>query len=149
MKPITISACRDVRNIVFRAQVFVNYYTTLRSQQELNNDIPHCIFRQQFWHSVYQLVNAKRVTTSTNIPPNMMTVWYVFQSQYNSIVYHQQIAEGTSQWLAEACTELATSYHNSIMEHFESRLLSSLYYCLQNTFMVRDGYKNCIFSSKK
>ena len=110
LKPIIISACRDVRNIVFRAQIFVNYYITLRSQQELDNDIPHCIFQQQFWYSVCQLVNAKRVTTSTNIPPNMLAVWNVFQSQYSSIVYHQQIAGGTSQCLAEACTELATSY---------------------------------------
>lgn len=145
LKPIIISACRDVRNIVFRAQIFTNYYITLRSQQELNNDIPHCIFRQQFWYSVCQLVNAKRVTTSTNMPPNMVAVWNVFQSQYNSIVYHQQIAGGTSQCLAEACTELATSYHNNMVEHFESRLLYFLYYRLQNIFMVSDGYKNCIF----
>ncbi|KAL4213962.1 hypothetical protein AB4K20DRAFT_1966716 [Rhizopus microsporus] len=123
LKPIIISACRDVRNIVFRAQIFVNYYITLRSQQELDNDIPHCIFRQQFWYSVCQLVNAKRVTASIDMPPNMMAAWNVFQSQYSSIVYHQQIAGGTSQCLAEACTELATSYHNSMVEHFESRLL--------------------------
>ncbi|CEG83563.1 hypothetical protein RMATCC62417_17464 [Rhizopus microsporus] len=125
----------DVRNTLFRAQVFVNYYITLYSQQELNNDIPHCIFRQQFWYSVCQLVNAKRVTASINTPPNMMAVWNVFQSQYSSIVHHQQIAGGILQCLAEACTELATSYHNNMVEHFESRLLSFLYYRLQNIFM--------------
>ncbi|KAL4215518.1 hypothetical protein AB4K20DRAFT_1964279 [Rhizopus microsporus] len=103
LKPIIVSACRDVRNI-----------------QKLNNDIPHCIFRQQFWYFVCQLVNAKRVTTSTNIPPNMLAVW-------------------------NACTELATSYHNNMVEHFESRLLSFLYYRLQNIFMVSDRYRNRIF----
>ncbi|CAO3664620.1 unnamed protein product [Rhizopus microsporus] len=118
--------------------MFVNYYITLRSQQKLNNDIPHCIFRQQFWYFVCQLVNAKRVTTSTNIPPNMLAVWNVFQSQYIFIVYHQQIAEEALQCLAEACTELATSYHNNMVEHFESRLLSFLYYRLQNIFMSMD-----------
>ncbi|ORE12602.1 hypothetical protein BCV71DRAFT_280612, partial [Rhizopus microsporus] len=116
LKPIIISACRDVRNIVFRAQIFVNYYITLRSQQELDNDIPHCIFRQQFWYSVCQLVNAKRVTTSTNIPLNMMAVW---------------------------------NLSNNMVEHFESRLLSSLYHRLQSIFMVSDVYKKCIFFSEK
>ncbi|ORE09939.1 hypothetical protein BCV72DRAFT_317497, partial [Rhizopus microsporus var. microsporus] len=94
LKPIIASACRNVRNIVFRTQIFVNYYITLRSQQEFNNDIPHCIFRQQFWYSV---------------------------------LYHQQIAGGTSQCLVEACRQLATSYHNNMVEHFESCLLSFLF----------------------
>ena len=78
-----------------------------------------------------------------------MAVCNAFQSQYNSIVYHQQIAGGTSQCLTETCTELATSYHNNMVEHFESRLLSFLYYRLQNIFMASDGYKKCIFFPKK
>ncbi|ORE07449.1 hypothetical protein BCV72DRAFT_326638 [Rhizopus microsporus var. microsporus] len=84
------------------------------------------------------MVNAKEITISTHMPPNMVAVWNVFQSQYNSIVYHQQIAGGTSRCLAKACTELVTSYHNNMVGHFESRLLSFLYYRLKNIFMSMD-----------
>ena len=136
LKPVIVSACRDVRNIGFRAQIFVNYYVTLRSQQTEENDIPHCIFQRNFWYTVCQLVNAKRVTLSTNLPPNMNAVWDAFRSVYPSIVYNKVLAPGTSQCLAEACNELATSYQNSIVEGFEERLLNFLYYRLQHIFMV-------------
>ncbi|CAO3687040.1 unnamed protein product [Rhizopus stolonifer] len=129
-----IVASREVRNIVFRAQIFTNYYITLRSQQPDNNDISHCIFRQQFWYSVCQLVNSRRVTTSTNLAPNMIAVWNAFKPSFNSIVYDQTLL----QFLAKACTELVTSYQSNMMEYFESRLLNFLYYRLQNIFMSMD-----------
>lgn len=135
-----VTASRDVRSIIYRAQIFTNYYIMLLSEQPYNNDTPHSIFRQQFWYSVCQLVNSRRVTTSTNLPPNMITVWNVFKSSYNSIVYDQTLSSGTSQCLSEACTELATNYQNNIVEHFESRLTYFLYYRLQNIFMVSNEY---------
>ncbi|KAL0073304.1 hypothetical protein J3Q64DRAFT_1704579 [Phycomyces blakesleeanus] len=58
LKPAIISASRDTTEIVFRAKIFVNYYITLRSQQLQNNDISHCIFTQQFWYSVCQMIEA-------------------------------------------------------------------------------------------
>lgn len=143
LKSKIIAASRDVRNITVRAQIFANYFITLRSQQADDNSIPHCIFTQQFWYSVCQLVSGRRVTNSASWPTNMTRVWDAFRSFYNNIVYRQQIASGTSQCLAEACTQLATSYQNNIVEHFESRLLNFLYYRLQNIFMVNNRY--CIY----
>lgn len=140
LKSRIVAACADVRNIVYRAQIFTNYYITLRSQQPDNNDIPHCIFRMQYWYSLCQLVNSQRVTTSTNLAPNMIEVWNVFKSFYPSIVFHQTLASGTWQCIAEASTELATAYQNNMVEHFESRLTRFLYYRLQNMFMVSNIY---------
>ena len=48
LKSIVVFACRDVRNTVLRAQIFINYYIMFRSQQELNNDVPHYIFDHNF-----------------------------------------------------------------------------------------------------
>ncbi|KAI7904277.1 uncharacterized protein BX663DRAFT_431850, partial [Cokeromyces recurvatus] len=136
LKPVIIPACRDVRDIIFRAQIFVNYYVTLQSQQIEENDISHCIFQRNYWYTVCQLVNAKRVTLSTNLSPNMNAVWDAFMPVYPSIVYNKALAAGNSQCLAEACNKLATSKQSSIIEHFEEHLLNFLYYHLQHIFMA-------------
>jgi hypothetical protein len=81
-------------------------------------------------------VNAKRVTSSTNIPSDILVVWDRFRSAHRAIVYDKIIGGGASQCIAEACTELATSYQNNIVENFEERLLKYLYCKLQNIFMV-------------
>ncbi|KAI9267254.1 hypothetical protein EDC94DRAFT_515544, partial [Helicostylum pulchrum] len=136
LKPAAVFASRDIHEIVFRTQIFVNYYITRRSQQPQDNDIPHCIFRQQFWYSVCQMINSKRVTASTNIPANMLAIWDTFRSEHTNIVYDKTMEAGASQCLSEACTELATSYQNNVVENFEARLLNYIYYLLQNTFNV-------------
>ncbi|KAI9250798.1 hypothetical protein EDC94DRAFT_526896, partial [Helicostylum pulchrum] len=132
LKPATVSASRDIHEIVFRAQIFINYYITRRSQRPQDNDIPHCIFRQEFWYSVCQMINSKRATTSTNIPADMLEIWDIFRSEHTNIVYDKTMEVGDSQCLSEACTELATSYQNNVVENFGARL----YYLLQNTFYV-------------
>ncbi|KAI9275007.1 hypothetical protein EDC94DRAFT_509409, partial [Helicostylum pulchrum] len=109
LKAFAISSSRDVREIVFRAQLFVNYYIARRSNQQENNDLPRCIFRQQFWYSI---------------------------SQHRTIMYNAVLRPGSSQCLTEACTELATSYHNHIVENFETRVIKFLTYKLQITFVV-------------
>lgn len=133
-KSATISASRDIREIIYRAKLFVNYYVSFRSEQ--GNDIPHCIFKQQFWYSVCQLINAKRITTSTNMPADILSVWGPFKTDHGDIVFKKKLQAGASQCLAEACTELATSYQNCIVETFEDRLLRYFYYRLQNIFVV-------------
>lgn len=79
-KSAAVSVSKDVREIVFRAKLFVNYYVPPRSERQ-NGDIPHCIFKQQFWCSICQLVNAKRITNNNNIPNDLLGVWDSFWAE--------------------------------------------------------------------
>ncbi|GAA5794871.1 hypothetical protein HPULCUR_000219 [Helicostylum pulchrum] len=123
LKAFAISSSRDVREIVFRAQLFVNYYIVRRSNQQENNDLPRCIFRQQFCN---------------NLPSDMLSVWDLFKAQHRTIMYNAVLRPGSSQCLTKACTELATSYHNRIVENFETRVIKFLTYKLQITFVNMD-----------
>ncbi|KAL0076475.1 hypothetical protein F4703DRAFT_1797935 [Phycomyces blakesleeanus] len=87
LESATFSVRKDTRDIVFRAKIFGNYYITLCSQQLQNNDIPHCIFTQHVWYSVCQMGNAKRVTSTINIPSDKLTVWNRLSSSYRAIAY--------------------------------------------------------------
>jgi len=87
------------------------------------------------------MVNAKRVTSSTNIPSDILVVWNRFRSTHRTIVYEKKIEGGASQCIAEVCTEIATGYQNNIVENFEAHLLKYLYYQLQNIFKVKQKYK--------
>jgi hypothetical protein len=82
------------------------------------------------------MINANRVTSGTNIPEDMLAAWDTFRVQHRTISYHKTLEAGTSQCLAEACTELATCYQNNVVENFEAHLLKFLVYQLQHTFTV-------------
>ncbi|KAG2231611.1 hypothetical protein INT48_006697 [Thamnidium elegans] len=83
LKAFIISFSRDVSEIVFRAQLFVNYYIAHRSNQPENNDVPRCVLRQQFWYSICQMVNGKRVTQRASLLSDMLSVCDSFKAQHN------------------------------------------------------------------
>ncbi|KAI9260906.1 hypothetical protein EDC94DRAFT_673704, partial [Helicostylum pulchrum] len=124
--------------IVSRAQLLVNYYIAHRSNQQENNDLPHCIFRQQLRYSICQMVNGKRVTQSSNLPSDMLSVWNSSKAQHRTTMYNAVLKPRSLQCLTEACTELATSCHNHIVENFEIRVIKFLTYKLQITFVNMD-----------
>ncbi|KAG2191249.1 hypothetical protein INT46_011508 [Mucor plumbeus] len=68
LKDRILSASEDVRQLLFRAQMFVNYFIILHS----NENISGCNYRQFFWYSICQLVNNRRVKNSNVIPPGML-----------------------------------------------------------------------------
>lgn len=53
LKPAILSASNDLRNMIFRAQIFVNYYIILFSHEMEGIDIPYCIFERNFWYSIF------------------------------------------------------------------------------------------------
>ncbi|GAA5803229.1 hypothetical protein HPULCUR_008706 [Helicostylum pulchrum] len=128
-------------SVLSRALLFANYYIAHRSNQQENNDLPRCIFRQQFWYSIRQMVNGKRVIQSNNLPSDMLSVWDSFKAQHRTIMYNAALKPGLSQCLTEACTELATSYQNHTVENFETRVIKFLTYKLPITFVV-SSHKN-------
>ncbi|KAI9247915.1 hypothetical protein EDC94DRAFT_589625 [Helicostylum pulchrum] len=91
---------------------------------------------QQFWYSIRQMVNGKRVIQSNNLPSDMLSVWDSFKAQHRTIMYNAVLKPGLLQCLTEACTELATSYQNHTVENFETRVIKFLTYKLPITFVV-------------
>ena len=92
LKNRILSASEDARQLLFRAQMFVNYFIILHS----NENVPGCIYRQPFWYSICQLVNNRRVTNSNMIPPGMLDVWNNFRRQHPTILYKVGLASGNS-----------------------------------------------------
>jgi hypothetical protein len=92
---------------------------------------------QNFWSSVCHLVtgNEKKVQ-GKHVPDDM--VWYFkgFKKIYPSIIYRTSLIKGLPDALAEGCKELGTIYTDMIVENFERRLLSFLFYILQTRFVV-------------
>ncbi|GAA5816932.1 hypothetical protein MFLAVUS_010467 [Mucor flavus] len=111
-----IKACSTVRHLVFRAKLFVNYYVL---ENHALIGAPKVIFSQNFWYSIIQMVNGKRPINSVSLPQQLLSSFDQFKSQC----------------VTEACTELATSYTNNIVENFENHLLYFLRYKLQDLFM--------------
>ncbi|KAI9018615.1 hypothetical protein CLU79DRAFT_795567 [Phycomyces nitens] len=109
LKSSVIKACSTVRHLVFRAKLFVNYYVL---EKHALIGAPKAIFTQNFWYRIIQM------------------------RQHKSILYTEKLLPGISQCLTEACTELATSYTNNIVENFKNHLLYFLRYKLQDLFMV-------------
>ncbi|KAI8057480.1 hypothetical protein BDF21DRAFT_403646 [Thamnidium elegans] len=101
LKAFIISFSRDVSEIVFRAQLFVNYYIAHRSNQPENNDVPRCVLRQQFWYSICQMVNGKRVTQRASLLSDMLSL-----NITRTIVYAVAIKPESSQCLTEASRTL-------------------------------------------
>ncbi|KAL0089042.1 hypothetical protein F4703DRAFT_1733230 [Phycomyces blakesleeanus] len=128
-----IITSNDLRNIIFRAMMFINSYCLAFSR----DSIPNSIYKQAFWYSVCQLVNRVKVTKSANVPPDLVQSWDTHRASITNSVYNQSLQSESRQFLSEACTELATCYTNYIVENFEKRLLSYLRYTLQNLLVVK------------
>ncbi|GAA5807059.1 hypothetical protein MFLAVUS_000409 [Mucor flavus] len=127
-----IKACSTVRHLVFRAKLFVNYYVL---ENHALIGAPKVIFSQNFRYSIIQMVNGKRPTNSVSLPQQLLSSFDQFKRQHRSILYTEKLLPGISQCVTEACTELATSYTNNIVENFENHLLYFLRYKLQDLFM--------------
>jgi hypothetical protein len=144
LKQRIISACEDVRQIILRAQVFVNYFAL---KNQTNPEAIKFLYRQNFWNTVCLLVNERRATTSTYIPKNLLSEWNNFRKEqaHKNIIYKKKLPSGVSQNILEACKELATCYRNTIVENFEATLSNFLYYTIQTSFVVSLQYKqSCI-----
>ncbi|PHZ15017.1 uncharacterized protein RHIMIDRAFT_276959 [Rhizopus microsporus ATCC 52813] len=94
LKNKIIVSSRDIRNIVSRAMLLTNSYCLSKS----HDFIPHAIFTQQYWYSVRQLVNGKKITNSANTSLDLTSYWDAFKDTNPT------------------CKELETCYNNHIVE---------------------------------
>ena len=68
LKNKIMSTCEAIRQIVFRAQLFVNYYVVLHSDEIITASL----YQQSFWYSVCQLVNNRRVTNGNGVSSGLI-----------------------------------------------------------------------------
>ncbi|KAI8975378.1 hypothetical protein BDF20DRAFT_822963 [Mycotypha africana] len=134
-KEKVISCCKDIRDIMFRCQLFVNAYLVHNKK----NDFPSRVFTQQFWYSIGQLATGKKVTHKTAVNDSIKTFFEDFQQEYSAVVISNKFTKGYSQCLTEAAQETSVAYNKSIVELFEQRMLKYLTYKLQNLFVKADA----------
>ncbi|KAI8875342.1 hypothetical protein K501DRAFT_280465 [Backusella circina FSU 941] len=109
-----------LRTVLFKAQVFINYYI-IKYPQNLSNEF----FQQNFWYSLCRVV-CNQLSVSD------------FQLKYTNIRYLEDLwtelnsldgidmtvakdgIQNYSQVLATACETTATSYNNYYIENFEN-----------------------------
>ena len=127
-----IATSKSLREIVFRAMCFINHFCISGDHKA----VPHFIFDKNFWYSLCQLVNGRKITNSKNTSDKLMEAWDACRAAFPNMVYKAELPPGASNCLSEACTELQTSYRNHIVENFEGRLIKYLRYRLQNMFIV-------------
>ena len=101
-----------------------------------HNAVPNSVFNKNYWYSVCQLVNGRNITNSIYASTSLVSTWDACRISFPNNVYKEKLQVGASNCLSEACTELATSYQNHIVENFESRMIKYLKYKLQHKFMV-------------
>ncbi|CEP17611.1 hypothetical protein [Parasitella parasitica] len=65
----------------------------------------------------------------------LQTYWSYIRRQHPTIVYSVNLDSGNSHCVTEACVQVATTYSNAIVETFEKRVMSYLYYLIQNICM--------------
>ncbi|KAG1019468.1 hypothetical protein G6F26_010093 [Rhizopus arrhizus] len=108
LKSKIVSACEDVRNIVDRSQLFVNFY--IPSLARLDSPIPHKIYEQNFCSN----------------------------KSYPNIIYDKKPASDVSHCISEASKQLQATYTNNVVELFESRICKYIFYKTQNIFISMD-----------
>ncbi|KAI7905599.1 uncharacterized protein BX663DRAFT_583697, partial [Cokeromyces recurvatus] len=72
-KKIT-AVSNDIRNIIIRAQLFVNYYIVIHASQVVDMKV----FSQNFWYCIAQLVLKKNPKNVKALPEDCIACWESF-----------------------------------------------------------------------
>ncbi|KAI8991670.1 hypothetical protein BDF20DRAFT_950608 [Mycotypha africana] len=139
-----IKLAEFTRQVVYRAQLFVNYYIT--DNYETTTGHPY-LYEQNFWYSICKLILGKRVRNRQYMDMSVTLAFDDFKSKFPTIVYSLKThpMKGYSDSLAAACVTLATTYSNFIVENFENRLKHYARTCLKHLFPVSHDriHNNC------
>jgi hypothetical protein len=141
-----IKASAEVRHVVYRAQLFVNYYLVMHK----NDIIPKEIYTQNFWSSVFHLIlDKEKKVQDKHVPHDLVEIFKTFKISHSRIIYRGTITSGVPNCFPHAAKELATIYTNMTVENFEQRMSKYLYRKLQNKFMVCHTFVYFKFFFKK
>ncbi|ORE06611.1 hypothetical protein BCV72DRAFT_328462 [Rhizopus microsporus var. microsporus] len=110
-----------IRNVLFRAQLFVNAYIVNNKD---STDLA-VITQQNFWYAISQLIMGQKITNRTYISNNVSLGFEDFKAVHPPIVFSLKgnPIKGYSDALSAACIVLATAYLNHIVENFQRRVI--------------------------
>lgn len=126
-----------VREVVFKAQLFINYYI-LQHPQTLSNDF----FQQNFWYSLCRVINGNMEITEfaqkySRTIPQLNETWNELQNSDNiDLRVNIQGLKNYGQALSDACETVATCYNNYYIENFENIISNYFIYKLRSSFDV-------------
>ncbi|KAI8968405.1 hypothetical protein BDF20DRAFT_793511, partial [Mycotypha africana] len=126
-----IQLAEFTRQVVYRAQLFVNYHITDNYQTMTGH--PY-LYEQNFWCSICKLILGKQVRNQQYMDMSVTLAFDDFKSKFPTIVY--SLKKGYSDSMAAACVTLATTYSNFIVENSENRLKHYARTCLKHLFPV-------------
>jgi hypothetical protein len=131
-----------IRNVVFRAQIFINTYVIEHKEEYTHSSL----FDNNFWYSICQMVMCKRVTNNTTISSEMATFFDDSKRRHPNIIYplESNNITGYSDSLAAACELLKTTYLNHITEKFHIRIQYYLFLKFQRIFEVVSNQFSCL-----
>ena len=78
---------------------FVNYCILENSTAVASK----CLFTQNFWYSVIQLINGKEPTNSTKFPNRLLSSFHKINIKHSSILRPIELRLEVSQCISEAC----------------------------------------------
>jgi hypothetical protein len=111
-----------VRNVIYRAQLFVNLYLVKDQESSFIN----VITQQNFWYSVCQSVMGIPVRNESYKNHEIILAFGEMKEKYSSIVYDfksNPARDCYSDALSAACKTTATTYLNHIVENTRKRIL--------------------------
>ncbi|KAL0146424.1 hypothetical protein V8B55DRAFT_1431939 [Mucor lusitanicus] len=131
LKQRVTEACAFMEQLKLHMCLFVNYYCINRRDAP-----PSAVFKQNFWYSVSQMIMGKRITTSAQIPNDLLPAWDAFRRIHPNALLRRGMPTGMVSCISEECVIIATCFTNAIVEEFEKRVKSFLYFILQNRFVL-------------
>lgn len=123
------TVCEQVRSIMLRAQLFVNYYIISHSRSVVDKKV----FSQNFWYAITQLI-LKKTPNQKFLPSDCLECWNSFSSRHNITYKMEPEVKGYSHCVSAACITTATTYNNNIVECFETRTKAFIKYNITKMF---------------
>ena len=139
----------QIRDILVRAQLFLNFYVIKKANEVLdsnNNDlIDDKFFEQNILYVLCQLVLGKTPKKLDTLPREMYDDWRIFVEEHPEAIYTETLIPGASQCLTAACVETTTVYNNMITLILPERIKSYFFYKLK-IILPNASHHNPIYS---
>lgn len=125
-----------LRDVTFKAQVFVNYYI-LKHSKDLSNDI----FKQKFWYSVcrvvYKKLSVENFQKQYSKMPSLADTWNELNNREGvKLTVAMDGISNYGQVISTACETISTSYNSYYIEHFQNITANYFIYVISNAFPV-------------
>lgn len=128
-----------LRNVVYRAQLFINYYILSKSSNPQGLD--KCIFEKNFWYRVcrvvYQTITIDELQSFYPQLSQLKEAFLELQDLENvNLLLQENGPVGFGQVVSSACDTIATSYNSFYVENYETYIANYFIYKLKIQYPV-------------